>query len=103
MILRVRLRAEAPYSYFAGQFVSVFREDGVARSYSLANLPFENELELHVRKIPGGAMSEWLHHKAQTGARLWLQVPRGTVSTCPETPNNPWPGVVLSGSLRNTR
>jgi CDP-4-dehydro-6-deoxyglucose reductase len=31
-ILRVRLRAEAPFRYFAGQFVNVFREDGVARS-----------------------------------------------------------------------
>src|SRR5271156_851002 len=30
-ILRVRLRAEAPFRFFAGQFVSVFRDDGLVR------------------------------------------------------------------------
>ncbi len=94
-ILRVRLRAEAPFSYFAGQFVSMFREDGLARSYSLASLPFENQLELHIRKIPGGAMSEWLHHKAQTGARLWLQGPAGN---CFYVPGNAEQPLLLAGA-----
>jgi len=94
-ILRVRLRAEAPFRYFAGQFVSMFREDGVARSYSLASLPFENELELHVRKIPGGAMSEWLHHKAQPGARLWL---RGPAGNCFYLPGNTEQPMLLAGA-----
>lgn len=87
-VLRVRLLAEAPFIYFAGQFVSMFRENGVARSYSLASVPDDGELELHVRKIPGGAMSGWLHREAQIGARLWLQGPAGNCFYVRETPNN---------------
>jgi NAD(P)H-flavin reductase len=67
----------------------------VARSYSLASLPFENELELHVRKIPGGAMSEWLHHKAQPGARLWL---RGPAGNCFYLPGNTEQPMLLAGA-----
>jgi len=94
-ILRVRLRAEAPFRYFAGQYVSVFRENGVVRSYSLASLPSENEMELHVRKIPGGAMSAWLHDKAQTGARLWLQ---GSAGNCFYLPGNTEQPLLLAGA-----
>jgi len=76
-VLRVRLRTDTPFSYHAGQFVSLFREDGLARSYSLASLPHENDLELHVRRISGGAMSGWLHHQALPDTPVWLQGPSG--------------------------
>jgi NAD(P)H-flavin reductase/ferredoxin len=75
-VLRVRLRTENPLSYFAGQYVSLFREDGLARSYSLASLPEESELELHVRRIAGGAMSGWLG-EVKAGTPVWLQGPAG--------------------------
>jgi NAD(P)H-flavin reductase/ferredoxin len=76
-VLRVRLRTDVPFDYHAGQFVSLFREDGLARSYSLASLPHENDLELHVRKISGGAMSGWLHDGALPETPVWLQGPSG--------------------------
>jgi len=94
-VLRVRLRAEAPFGYFAGQYVSLFRDDGLARSYSLASLPDESELELHVRRIPGGAMSEWLHRTAQTGTRLWLQCPAGNCFYLPGDVGQP---LLLAGT-----
>ena len=94
-VLRVRLRTEAPLSYYAGQFVSLFREDGLARSYSLASLPHENELELHVRKIPGGSMSEWLHHGALLETPVWLQGPSGN---CFYTPGNAGQALLLAGA-----
>lgn len=76
-VLRVRLETEAPLDYRAGQYVSVIREDGLARSYSLASLPHEPGLELHVRNIVGGAMSGWLHSQAPIGTQVWLQGPSG--------------------------
>lgn len=88
-VLRVRLRTESPFYYYAGQFVSLFREDGLARSYSLASLPHEDEMELHVRRISGGAFSEWLHGQAVTGTSVWLQGPSGNcfyVAGRPEEP-----------------
>lgn len=94
-VLRVRLRTEAPLNYYAGQFVTLFREDGLARSYSLASLPDENELELHVRKIPGGAMSEWLHFHALPDTPVWLQGPSGNCFYVPGHAEEP---LLLAGA-----
>lgn len=94
-VLRVRLRTDAPFDYRAGQFVSMFREDGLARSYSLASLPHEDELELHVRKIPGGAMSGWLHHHARHDTPVWLQGPSGNCFYAPARIDEP---LLLAGA-----
>jgi CDP-4-dehydro-6-deoxyglucose reductase len=76
-ILRVRLAPSAPFEYRAGQFVSVLRSDGLARSYSVASLPAEGVLELHVRLIPNGRMSQWLAHEASVGTQVQIQGPSG--------------------------
>ncbi len=88
-VLRVRLAAAPGFEYYAGQYVTLFREDGLARSYSLASLPAEPELEMHIRLIPGGAMSEWLRGGAATGASVAIQGPSGNcfyLSGRPEEP-----------------
>ncbi len=94
-VRRVRLRPDVPFSYHAGQFVSLFREDGLARSYSLASLPHENDLELHVRRISGGAMSGWLHDRALPDTPLWLQGPSGN---CFYVPGNADQPLLLAGT-----
>jgi CDP-4-dehydro-6-deoxyglucose reductase, E3 len=94
-VIRVRLRTEAPLDYFAGQFVTLFREDGLARSYSLASLPEDDELELHVRKIPGGTMSGWLHLGALVDTRVSLHGPSGN---CFYAPGNPEEPLLLAGA-----
>src|ERR1019366_6954129 len=99
--------------YRAGQFVSLFREDGLARSYSLASLPGEGALELHVRKIPGGAMSGWLYSQAlhsqalhsqsldraqpgaQSGVPVWIQGPSGNCFYVPGKADEP---LLLAGA-----
>src|SRR5215831_16900809 len=48
-VIRVRLKTEQDFDYFAGQYATLMRDDGLARSYSLASLPDEGELEMHVR------------------------------------------------------
>lgn len=59
-VLRVRLTLEVPLAFRAGQFVQLGRPDGLSRPYSLANLPGEPYLELHVALLRGGRMSSWL-------------------------------------------
>lgn len=76
-VLEVRLRCDAPISFRAGQYVTLVREGGLARSYSIASLPHEGELELHVRRIAGGKMSGWLHDEARIGERLSVLGPSG--------------------------
>jgi NAD(P)H-flavin reductase/ferredoxin len=76
-VLEVRLRCDTPISFRAGQYVTLVREGGLARSYSIASLPHEGELELHVRRIAGGKMSGWLHDEARIGERLSVLGPSG--------------------------
>lgn len=91
----VRLEVEAPLDYRAGQYVTVVREDGLARSYSLASLPREGQLELHVRLVPGGAMSGWLVRDVRPGARVHVQGPAGDCFYVPGQPESP---LLLAGT-----
>ena len=94
-VLRVSLRTEAPLEYRAGQYVSLFREDGLARSYSLASLPEDGELELQIRLIPGGNMSEWLRDEARPETPVWLQGPSGNCFYVEGKPQQP---LLLAGT-----
>ena len=76
-VLRARLRLPQPFAYRAGQYVTVKRVDGLSRSYSLASLPTEDTLELHVRLAPHGQMSGWLFNEARAGDPLTLRGPAG--------------------------
>ncbi len=67
----------------AGQYINLIRpRDGFCRSYSVAGVvtgPAHSvELELHVRALPGGRMSSWLH-EAEPGTRM---LTRGPVGNC---------------------
>jgi ferredoxin-NADP reductase len=93
-VLRIRLQTDKPFDYFAGQFITLFRDDGLARSYSLASLPADEHLELHIRRIPGGAMSQWLHGVA-TGTRVDLQGPAGNCFYAPGDRERP---ILLAGA-----
>ena len=76
-VIRVLLQPEAPHAHHAGQYLTLFREDGLARSYSIASLPDESALELHVRIIQNGRMSSWLAEDAVPGTQVSIQGPAG--------------------------
>jgi NAD(P)H-flavin reductase/ferredoxin len=76
-VLRVRLVTAAPFEYRAGQFIAVLRDDGLARSYSVASLPADQALELHVRLLPDGRMGQWLATAATVGTSVQIQGPSG--------------------------
>ncbi|CAM3718897.1 2Fe-2S iron-sulfur cluster binding domain-containing protein [Corallococcus sp. ZKHCc1 1396] len=94
-VLSVRLETATPLDYRAGQYVSLVRADGLARSYSLASLPREGTLELHVRLIPGGAMSGWLARDVRPGERVEIQGPAGDCFYVPGQPEAP---LLLAGT-----
>jgi CDP-4-dehydro-6-deoxyglucose reductase, E3 len=94
-VLRVRFQCDEPIAFRAGQYVSVIRADGLARSYSIASLPEESELELHVRRIVDGRMSGWLHDEARIGERLSILGPSGECFYVPGKPDQP---MLLAGT-----
>lgn len=93
-VLRVLLEPQGAFVYRAGQFVTLLREDGLARAYSLASLPEESRLELHVRILPRGAMSNWLAGDSACGRPVRLRGPSGDCCYVPGSPDQP---LVLAG------
>jgi NAD(P)H-flavin reductase len=62
-VLRVGLSVPEGFTFSGGQFVQLVRPgDGLMRPYSIASLPGDPLLELHVALQPEGQMSQWLAH-----------------------------------------
>src|SRR5689334_22319353 len=75
-VLRIGLSMPEGFGFSGGQFVQVVRpQDGLMRPYSIASLPGDSMLELHVALQAAGQMSQWLA-RAQ-GERVELHGPLG--------------------------
>ncbi len=94
-VLRLRLRPTEPFDYRAGQYVTLLRPDGLARSYSLASLPVDGTLELHVRRTERGQMSGWLFNQARENESVSI---RGPAGNCFYTLGNPQQPFLLAGT-----
>jgi CDP-4-dehydro-6-deoxyglucose reductase, E3 len=95
-VVRMLVKADGPFEYRAGQFINLVREDGLIRSYSVASLPHRDEcLELHVRRIPGGRMSNWIHADVRPGDRVHVRGPSGDCFYVPGHPDRP---LLLAGT-----
>lgn len=93
-VVQVLIAPDTPFEYRAGQYLTLLRADGLARSYSLASLPRDGPLELHVRVLPHGQMSQWLASEA-LGATVELRGPNGECFYAPDRPDDP---LVLAGT-----
>lgn len=77
-ICRVRFERPALLSFKPGQFATFRREDGPGRSYSFASgVDQTDHFDIHVRLIPRGGMSQWMHADARSGDKLWIEGPKG--------------------------
>lgn len=80
-VLRVilRLPPSADFAFLAGQYIDIIGPNGVRRSYSIANANAAGKtLELHIRAVANGAMSEYWFSQAQVNDLLRLHGPLGT-------------------------
>jgi len=70
-----------PFAYRAGQFCTFrVRVDGrdLLRSYSMSSAPeADAELMTTVKRVPGGAVSNWLIDHVEQGDEIELTAPRG--------------------------
>jgi len=80
------LQLDRHIQYQAGQYIQVRipildNDTGHSRAFSIANAPnangFAQEIELNVRKIPGGVGTAWLHERLHEGDTLHLTGPYG--------------------------
>lgn len=86
-ICRIFLDPATPLYYHAGQYINIRRFDGLSRSYSLASVPSaDKHLELHVRRLDNGQMSNWINDDLEVGASLDFHGPYGDCFYLPGTP-----------------
>lgn len=75
----LRLPPAAQFDFLPGQYIDVTLSPGVSRSYSIANAPGPGApVELHVRAVENGAMSEYWFNRAQVNDLLRFNGPLGT-------------------------
>ncbi len=94
----MRLLIDCPQitDFYAGQFVNIQREDGLTRSYSIAgNHGDSTTLEFHIRRLPGGRFTQWLHDEIQPGDNLRVSEPQGFCFYLPERKQQ---GLLLVGT-----
>ncbi len=85
-VMLLRLKPEALFECRPGQYISLIRGDGLARSYSIANIPEQDGfLEIHIRYVPNGAMSVWAFEKAEMDDLLHIRGPAGECFYVPDT------------------
>jgi NAD(P)H-flavin reductase/ABC-type phosphate/phosphonate transport system substrate-binding protein/polyferredoxin/ferredoxin len=88
-VVRLRFTLALAFSYRAGQFVNLTRADGLTRSYSIASVPGDAQLELHVRRAPGGKMSGYLYDEIKLGDSVTLRGPQGDCFYADGRPQQP--------------
>ena len=75
----LRLPPTADFRSIPGQYIDVIGPGGVRRSYSLANAnTADNTLELHIRAVDGGVMSDYWFKQAKVNDLLRFNGPLGT-------------------------
>lgn len=85
-IVRIQLEPELNVNYRSGQFLNLRRPDGVTRSYSLASVPGEDPyLELHVKRMKNGAMSNWLIDALEVNGEIEIHGPNGDCVYAPQS------------------
>ena len=73
----LRLPPTADFKAIPGQYIDIIGPAGVRRSYSLAST-YSNTLELHIRLVEGGVMSDYWFKHAKVNDLLRLNGPLGT-------------------------
>ncbi len=95
-IARVRLDYSRPFDYRPGQFLNLYRPDGLIRTYSIASVPqFEDFIELHVQRTEQGRMSRWVHEELKSGDLVHISAPLGE---CYYRPGNTEQPILMVGT-----
>lgn len=78
-ILGITLQLDSEMAFQAGQYINLNVPDVEgSRAFSIANPPSQaDRVELHVRKVEGGAATTYLHERLAVGDELALSGPYG--------------------------
>lgn len=77
-LLRVTAENGLPLHFEAGQYAQLSFNSVPARSYSMANQSGESHLDFHIRHVPAGVTSDYVHKTLKTGDRIRVDVALGS-------------------------
>ena len=77
-IVRMKIKNGGPYEFTPGQYASLKFSNLPPRDFSMANTPDTDELEFHIRLLPGGTVTPHVKNELKTGDIVKLQGPYGT-------------------------
>jgi ferredoxin-NAD(P)+ reductase (naphthalene dioxygenase ferredoxin-specific) len=77
-IRRLRLKPAKPLEFSPGQYATLQFGPGLARPYSMANVPGGDELEFHVRLVPDGRVTGHIETALAVGDAVRVSGPLGT-------------------------
>jgi len=79
MRLRLQLPSSERLRFLAGQYVEFILKDGGRRAFSIANAPQDdNQIELHIRRVPGGKFTEQVFVTLKERDILRIEGPHGS-------------------------
>jgi CDP-4-dehydro-6-deoxyglucose reductase, E3 len=78
-VLHLKLPASERLQFIPGQYLDILLRDGTRRSFSMGNAPHDDEfVQLHVRRVIGGAFTEHVFSKMKEREILRFEAPLGT-------------------------
>jgi len=95
-VIELKIKMADAFEYYAGQYVTLWKDDYLGRSYSIASIPEKGEeLCFHIRQVQNGQFSGWIHNELIVGDTLSVQ---GPVGDCFYTAGNPEQNLLLIGT-----
>ena len=91
MTFAIPKELEGDYSFAPGQYLTLrTMMDGeeVRRSYSICSGPDDGELRIAVKKVDGGAFSNWAADELKSGDELDVMTPTGRFGIAPPQASN---------------
>ncbi|OGB05998.1 MAG: ferredoxin-NAD reductase [Burkholderiales bacterium RIFCSPHIGHO2_12_FULL_61_11] len=86
MRLSLRLEDGSALRFHAGQYINIILDDGAGRSFSFAAAPHAaEEIELHVRLVPGGRFTTEVFTRMKVGDQLRFEGPLGAFTLRQDT------------------
>jgi NAD(P)H-flavin reductase/ferredoxin len=77
-LVHLRFPAGVRVRFKAGQHLNLILDNGERRDFSMANPPAESDgVQLHIRHVPGGAVTGHIFNALKRGDRLRLEIPFG--------------------------
>jgi NAD(P)H-flavin reductase len=90
------LRIQVDFKWFAGQYLSIWKDDTTSRAYSIASrCDGERVIELHIKLHDQGCVSSWLHDVVEQGELLTLSKAMGDCFYTDDHYNKP---IVMAGT-----